>query len=227
MSVVNIAEALRLYVATDRGLAGTRNPVDIVRAAIRGGASAVQLRDKHADTRDTLTLGRELRALTLENRVLFLVNDRVDLAIALEADGVHLGPNDLPIAIARRMVGPNMIIGTSANTEEEARRAEEEGVDYLGVGPTYPTTTRDNPRPLLGPEGIARVRRACALPVVAIGGITAARAGELRQTGVNGVCVVSALFGAVDPEQAARDLSAAWNGDLVDAAALTAPTSRG
>jgi thiamine-phosphate diphosphorylase len=200
--------------------------VDIVQAAIRGGASAIQLRDKQTNTRDTLALGRELRALTLENHVLFIVNDRIDLAIALEADGVHLGQDDLPIAIARRMVGPNMIIGTSANTEEEARRAEGEGVDYLGVGPAYPTTTRDNPRPVLGPEGIARIRRACTLPMAAIGGITAERAGELRQTGVNGICVVAAIFGAMDPDRAARELSAAWNGDLAEAIGpVTAPTS--
>lgn len=228
LAVPNLHDALRLYVATDRALAGERDLPAIVAAALRGGATAVQLRDKHSPARHTLALGQALRAITRAAGALFIVNDRADLALALEADGVHLGQDDLPVAAARRILGPRAIIGVSTNTPEEARRAEEEGADYLGVGPAYPTSTRANPRTLLGPPGTARVRQATRLPMVAIGGIIAAHVADLRRTSVDGVCVIAAIIAASDPEQAARDLRTAWetSGRITEEQPTHIPLSR-
>jgi thiamine-phosphate pyrophosphorylase len=203
--------ALRLYIATDRTLAGGRDLCSIVAAALRGGASAVQLRDKGATTRETLDLGSGLRALTRAHGALFIVNDRADLAVALDADGVHLGQDDLPVAIARRILGPDAIIGASTNLPEEARRAEEEGATYVGVGPAYPTSTKANTKALLGPQRIALVRAATRLPVVAVGGITAAGVPALREAGADGICVIGAVIAAPDPEVATRELAAVWH----------------
>jgi thiamine-phosphate pyrophosphorylase len=206
----DLRAALRLYVATDRALSGSRDLCDVVAAALRGGATAVQLRDKDATTRAALALGIRLRALTREYGALLIVNDRADLALALDADGVHLGQDDLPMAAARRILGPDAIIGVSTNLPEEARRAEEEGASYVGVGPAYPTSTKANTRALLGPQRIALVRAATRLPLVAIGGITAAGTPALRESGADGICVIGAVIGATDPEAATRALARAW-----------------
>jgi thiamine-phosphate pyrophosphorylase len=207
----DLRTSLGLYVATDRTLAGGRDVRDIVAAALRGGASAIQLRDKEATMRETLALGSALRGLTREHGALFIVNDRADLALALDADGVHLGQNDLPVAVARRILGPDAIIGVSTNLPEEARRAEEEGASYVGAGPAYLTSTKANTRALLGPQRIAMVRAATSLPLVAIGGITAAGVPALREAGADGICVIGAVLAAADPESATRALAAAWH----------------
>ena len=211
LAPADLRAALRLYVATDRASAGGRDLGAVVDAALRGGASAVQLRDKHATARETLALGIMLRALTRVHGVLFIVNDRADLALALDADGVHLGQDDLPVAAARRILGPDAVIGVSTNLPEEARHAEEEGASYVGVGPAYPTLTKANTRALLGPQRIALVRAATRLPLVAIGGITAAGAPALRAAGVDGICVIGAVMSAPDPEAATRALALAWH----------------
>jgi thiamine-phosphate pyrophosphorylase len=203
--------ALRLYVATDRALAGDRDLVAIIAAALRGGATAVQLRDKQASARETLALGRALQPIIRTAGALFIVNDRPDLALALEADGVHLGQDDLPVAVARRILGADAIIGVSTNSPDEARRAEAEGAAYVGAGPAYPTTTRANPRALLGPARITLIRQATTLPLVAIGGITAPRAPALRAAGADGICAIGAVIGASDPECAVRELRATFN----------------
>lgn len=207
---IELRTALRLYIATDRALAGGRSLCDLVAAALRGGASAVQLRDKEATAREPLALGARLRVLTREYGALFIVNDRTDLALALDADGVHLGQDDLPVASARRILGPGAVIGISTNTPEEARRAQEDGASYVGVGPAYRTATKANTRTLLGPPHIALVRAATRLPVVAIGGITAAGVSALRLAGVDGICVIGAVMSAPDPEAATRALAVAW-----------------
>ncbi len=206
----DLRAALRLYVATDRDLAGGRDVGDLAGAALRGGATAVQLRDKTATTRETLALGQRLRLLTRQAGALLIVNDRVDLALALEADGVHLGQQDLPVCLARRITGPSMIIGVSTNLPAEARQAEAEGADYIGVGPAFNTTTRASPRPVLGAAGIAAVRAATRLPLVAIGGISLSGVAAVRAAGADGICVIGAVFGAGNPEAAARALLTEW-----------------
>lgn len=198
--------ALRLLVITDRRLAGTRTVPEVVSAALHAGARAVQLRNKGESARQLLDLGAELRALTRDVGALLFVNDRLDVALALAADGIHLGPNDLPVAAARAVAPPGFLIGRSADDPEVARRAVAEGADYIGCGTVYPTSTKPNAGDVIGVEGVERVARAVTAPVVAIGGITVEKAAELSRTGACGVAVVGAVMSAPDPARAVRGL---------------------
>ncbi|MCU0244568.1 MAG: thiamine phosphate synthase, partial [Acidobacteria bacterium] len=179
-------------------------------AAVRGGATVVQLRAKDLPARDFAALASETARRLAATGVPLLVNDRVDIALACGATGVHLGQDDLPVPDARRVLGPGAVIGVSVNTPDEARRAAAEGADYVGAGPAFATSTKDTPLAVLGPEGIARIKRAAVVPVVAIGGITAANAASLAAAGADGVAVVSAVLGSPDPEGAAADLARAF-----------------
>jgi thiamine-phosphate pyrophosphorylase len=195
-----------VYVISDRRAARERSILDIVRAAIRGGASVVQLREKSASTRDMVELGRALLEVTRPAGVPLIVNDRVDVALAIEADGVHVGHDDMPVALARRLLGPGRILGASPETLAEAREMEQDGADYLGVGDVYGTPSKADAGAPIGVAGLAEVMRAVTIPVVAIGGITAANAGPVVEAGAAGVAVISAVVGAADPEEAARRL---------------------
>lgn len=195
-----------LYVITDSKLSGGRSHLEVAQAAIRGGATVVQLRDKEATTRQLVETGRVLRDLTRERGVTFIVNDRVDVALAVEADGVHLGVDDMPVPIARRLMGPGAIIGFSPETVEQARQAEAEGADYLGVGAVFGTGTKPDAGPPIGVEGLRAMVRAVSIPVVAIGGITADNAAQCIRAGAAGVAVISAVVAAEDVEAAARRL---------------------
>jgi thiamine-phosphate pyrophosphorylase len=139
-----------------------------------------------------------------------IVNDRLDVALACGASGVHLGQGDLPVPAVRRILGPGGKIGVSVNTPGEARRAEREGADYVGAGPAFATATKETDLPVLGPEGIAGIRRAVGVPVVAIGGIGAANAAAMARAGADGIAVVSAILGAPDARQAAAELRKAF-----------------
>lgn len=202
----DLRQALRLTVVTDRRMAEPRTLVEVVAASIRGGATAVQLRNKGDSARELLAVGRDLRALTHECGVLFMVNDRLDVALSLDADGVHVGPEDLPVADVRRLVPDPFIIGRSADQVEVARRAAAEGADYIGCGTVYGTTTKQDAGAVLGLPGLRRVVAGVAIPVVAIGGITAERAPAVFATGVAGIAVVGAVMGAGDGEEAAHTL---------------------
>jgi len=195
-----------VYVLTDRRAAGARSLVDLVRAAVRGGATAVQLRDKGATTRDMIELGRALLAITRPAGVPLIVNDRADVALAIGADGVHVGQDDMPPPLARAILGPERILGVSAGTVDEARQAEREGADYLGVGDVYGTPSKADAGTPIGVAGLAEIARAVSIPVVAIGGITLDNAAATIQAGAAGVAVLSAVIGAPDPEVAARQL---------------------
>lgn len=197
---------LSLYVVTDRGLARGRPLEEVVRAAIAGGATAVQLREKAATTREFVELARVLRRLTREAGVTFIVNDRIDVALAVDADGVHVGQDDMPAALARRLIGPDRILGVTAGTEAEARQAEADGADYLGCTAVFPTATKPDHREPLGLEGLRRLAQAVRIPVVAIGGIHAGNAADVMAQGVAGIAVVSAVMAADDVEAAAREL---------------------
>lgn len=200
------AFALGLYVVTDAGLARGRSLVEVMAAAIRGGADAIQLRAKEETAREQLALGRELRALTRETGTLLIVNDRADLAVALEADGVHVGQDDLPPELARRIVGPGRIVGVSASSLDEALAGRDAGADYLGVGDIYGTTTKLDAGAPVGPALIAAITGRVDLPVVGIGGINAGNVAAVLAAGAAGVAVVSAVVAADDVEAAARDL---------------------
>jgi thiamine-phosphate pyrophosphorylase len=195
----------RLYVITDERLGRGRSHLQIAEAAIRGGADVVQLRDKTASSRLLYDIALQLRRLTRETEVPFVVNDRLDVALAADADGVHIGREDLPASVVRRILGPGKILGVSAETVEEAVTAEKEGADYLGVGPVFEArgSKADAGEPL-GLGLIARIRRECRLPIVAIGGIHAENARLVRDAGANAAAVISAVASADDIAQAAR-----------------------
>jgi thiamine-phosphate diphosphorylase len=203
-------ERLRLVVVTDTDLAAPRAVVDVVGEALRAGAPAIQLRNKGDSARDLFEVGRLLRERTLAAGALLFVNDRLDVALALRADGVHLGPDDIPVAAARRHAPAGFLIGYSADEPGAARRAIEEGADYLGCGTVYPTSTKQDAGETIGPTGLASVVRAVAAPVVGIGGITGDRAAEVAATGAAGIAVVGAVMRAPDVAETVRRLLAPW-----------------
>jgi thiamine-phosphate pyrophosphorylase len=197
---------LKLLVVTDAELAGERGVLAVVRAALKGGATAVQLRAKHAAAREAVELGHQLRAATREFGALLFVNDRVDVALVVEADGAHLGDDDLPLAAARRIVPDGFLLGRSVDTPREAIDAEREGADYLGAGPAFATRTKPGLPPPLGPAGIAAIARSVVVPVVGIGGIGEGGAGAIAGGGAAGVAVIRAIMAADDPAAATRRL---------------------
>ena len=195
-----------LYLVTDRDLALGRSVAEVAAAAVAGGATCVQVREKRAGTRAFLAEVRAaLRALA-GTGVPLIVNDRVDVALAAGADGVHVGQTDLPAADVRRLAGKGMIVGVSVESVDDALAAERDGADYVSVSPVYSTPTKTDTAPGLGPEGVAAVRAAVRCPVVAIGGLNRDTAGEIVRAGADGLAVVSALMSAPDPAAAAREL---------------------
>lgn len=197
---------LDLHLVTDRGLSRGRHLLEIVRAAVAGGVSVVQLREKDASTRDFVELGRILVAELKGGAVPLLINDRVDIALAIGADGVHLGQSDLPYAVARKLLGPAAIIGLSVESLADAEAAEHLDVAYLGLSPVFATTTKSDIKPPLGLPGIRAIRAISRHKLVAIGGIDAGNSGEILIAGADGVAVVSAICGADDPTRATREL---------------------
>jgi len=195
-----------VYVITDRKVAGNRSILDVVRAAIRGGATVVQLREKETTTRDMIEWGQALHEITAAAGIPLIVNDRVDVALAIDAEGVHVGQEDMPAAMARRLIGDDKLLGVSAETIEQAVQAERDGADYLGVGDIFGTPTKPDAGEPIGVEGLARIAAKVSIPIVGIGGITAENAGAVIQAGAQGVAVISAVVGAADPEAAARRL---------------------
>jgi thiamine-phosphate pyrophosphorylase len=201
-----------LYLVADAGFAAGRDLPALVDAAVDGGVTVVQLRAKDLPKPDVIALASEISRRLRPRGVPLLVNDHPDVAKACGAAGVHLGQDDMPVAFARRLLGPDAVIGVSVNTPEEARRAELEGADYAGAGPAYATSTKETALAVLGPAGIALIKRATVLPVVAIGGITPANAPELAHAGAAGIAVVSAILGAPDARRAAAELLRAFRG---------------
>ncbi|MFB6106222.1 MAG: thiamine phosphate synthase [Halobacteriaceae archaeon] len=201
----------RVYLVTQQSLSRGRSTPDVVRAAIEGGVDAVQLREKHLPARDRYEMGRTVRDLTATAGVPLVVNDRVDLAAALDADGVHLGDEDLPVPVARELLGDDAVVGRSVATVEGAREAAAAGADYLGVGDVFGTTSKDTDAAstAIGLDRLRAVADAVDVPVVAIGGVTAENAGDAVGAGATGVAVISAVTAADDPEAATRALVAA------------------
>lgn len=208
---------LSTYLVTDAALCGERGVASVVAAAVDGGVRTVQLRDKVDSTSNLLRLIEDL-ATAIDGRAALLVNDRLDLAIAARAsglpvDGVHLGQGDAAAAIARDRLGPDAVVGLTANTAahlEALRRMPRGTVDYLGVGVIRPTATKPDHPPALGIDGFARFAAEAELPCVAIGGITLADIAPLREAGAAGVALVSAICTADDPRAVARDLTNRW-----------------
>ena len=203
---MGLGEKLRLMVVTDPDCGPGRAVVDVVRAALRGGAPAIQLRMKDAPAREMTELARAFLAETRAAGALLFVNDRVDVALAAGAHGAHVGQDDLPVAAARGIAPPGFLLGVSAETAELARAAEADGADYVGVGPVYATGSKADAGDAVGVERIAEVAAAVRIPVVAIGGISIANAPPILRAGATGVAVISAVMRAEDPEAAARAL---------------------
>jgi thiamine-phosphate pyrophosphorylase len=192
-----------LYVILDRGAAGGRALPPLLDAVLAGGCRTVQLREKSMPLIDLYPAALALRRRCREAGCLFIVNDLVDLALALEADGVHVGQEDLPARDARRILRPGMILGVSTHDEEQARRARDDGADYVAVGSVFPTGSKAGFR-LVGPELVRRVRPEIPVPLVAIGGITLDNVTEVIQAGADAVAVISAVCAAPDPAAATR-----------------------
>ena len=195
-----------LYLVTDRTLSRGRTSEEIVGAAVRGGVTCVQLREKHCSTRDFIREARSLQPLLQHHKIPLIINDRLDVALAIGADGVHLGQSDMHIGDARRLVGEKMIIGISAENLNDAIVAEQEGADYIGISPVFATDTKVDTAAPLGLEGISWIRRAVNLPLVGIGGINAGNVREIICAGADGVAVVSAIVSADCPQTAASEL---------------------
>lgn len=196
---------LRLYAVTDRSYIKNISLEEAVEKAIKGGATMVQLREKHIDSRRFYELALKIKEITGRYNVPFIVNDRVDIALAVDADGVHVGQEDIPADVVRRIMGPEKILGVSAKTIEEAIKAQRDGADYIGAGAVYPTPTKPE-SDAIGIEGVKRIKDAVDIPVVAIGGITQENVYELiSNTGIDGVAVVSAIL-AGEIEENARIL---------------------
>lgn len=214
-ATAHLASALRLMIITDRKLAGTRAWLAIVDQSLAAGATAVQLRDKHASSGELLEMANALRPVVERHGVLFLVNDRFDVALASGAHGVHLGDDDLPVAEVRRVVPRDFVIGRSADTEEAAGAAESAGADYLGVGSVFGTRTKAEViGEVIGTRQLACVASAVSIPVVGIGGVDAANAAQVTRAGAAGVAVVSAVMTAPDPADVVRALLRAMAEDV-------------
>ena len=196
---------LTLYLVTDRRWLGRRSLEEDVEEALLGGATLVQIREKEISSRAYLDLARKVKAVTDRYGVPLIVNDRIDIAMAVDAGGVHVGPDDLPVSFARRLLGPDKIVGASASSLEEALTFQAQGADYLGVGAVFPTATKQVTEKV-DLETLARIKAAVRIPVAAIGGIDAGNAPEVMKTGVDGVAVVSAILNRSDIREATRGL---------------------
>jgi thiamine-phosphate pyrophosphorylase len=202
-----------LYLITDEQLSRGRSHLEVAESAIRGGADVIQLRDKTASGGVLYQVALALRKLTREAKVPLIVNDRLDIALAVDADGVHVGQSDLPASVVRKILGPGRILGVTAETGEEALLAEKDGADYLGVGPVFEARgTKSDAGEPQGLEQIARIRAVSRLPIVAIGGIKVENARRVRDAGATAVAVISAIVAADDIAQAARQLKSVLGG---------------
>lgn len=196
-----------LIVLTDQNLAAPRSIADVVEECLEAGAPAIQLRQKQASAAELFRQARELRDLTTRHDALFFVNDRLDVALAVGADGVHLGPDDLPVGAARKAVDPDFLIGFSADDPDVAREAEAEGADYIGCGVVYGTENKKSVAgERLGVERVGEVAAAVGIPVIGIGGITPENAGLVRMSGARGVAVLGAVMGARSPGEVVKAL---------------------
>jgi thiamine-phosphate pyrophosphorylase len=199
------------YLVTQENRSAGRSTLEVIEAAIAGGIDVVQLREKSATARERYDLGLDVREQTAETEIPLIVNDRVDLALAIDAEGVHLGEDDLPVSVARKQLGDEGVIGRSVSTVAAAREAEAAGADYLGVGAVFATRSKEvaDDQAEIGVERVRAVAESVSIPVVAIGGIEPANAAEAVAAGANGVAVISAITAAEDPAAATRELDGA------------------
>jgi thiamine-phosphate pyrophosphorylase len=204
----------RLHVITDTELQTRFSHVVLAKMAIAGGADTIQFRQKSGSTREMIEMARQIKQLCIDHGVTFIVNDRLDVAIASDSDGVHLGRDDFPIPLARDLLGDQKIIGGSAVTLEEAQKCLVDGADYVGFGPVYPTTSKADAGPVTGIDLMIKVIETVPLPLIAIGGVTKDNTLEVMEAGVHGIAVISAVCCQESPEQATRELFQALKGGM-------------
>ncbi len=194
-----------LYLVTSQTLSAGRSTLEIIRMVLDAGVKLIQLREKEMSIRELTQLAESARELTAEHAALLLINDRIDVALAVEADGVHLGQDDLPLARARR-IAPELIIGASTHSIAEARRAQADGASYINIGPLFPTNTKEVATPPLGFEGLRSIAEVTQVPFTVMGGIKPEHIPELTANGARTIAVVTAVTAAPDPTAAAVDL---------------------
>jgi thiamine-phosphate pyrophosphorylase len=196
----------RLFLVTDRHQTNGRPLVPLLQRVLTAGVPAIQLRERDLSAKELVTLAREVQAVMASRRSQLLINDRIDVALALEGVGVHLRSNSLPVSVARQLLGAERLLGISVHAVEEAVQVESQGVDYIVLGPIYETPTKQMFGPPLGIQTLEKACRLVRIPIIGIGGVTAARVREMRCAGAFGVAVITAVLGAVDVESAAREL---------------------
>ncbi|HHW67112.1 MAG TPA: thiamine phosphate synthase [Epulopiscium sp.] len=192
----------KLYLVTDRDILAGRNLESAVEEAIQGGVTLVQLREKDITSLEFYNMALRIKRITSQYNIPLIINDRLDIALAVDAEGVHLGQRDIPCVIARKIIGENKIVGVSASTFEEAKKAEKDGADYIGVGAVFPTSTKQDARDV-SVDLLKEIKQSVAIPVVAIGGINEDNVSLLKDTNIDGIAVVSAILGKKDIKSAA------------------------
>ncbi len=195
---------LSLYLVTDKS-DNTEKFLNTIEEAIKGGVTIVQIREKTADTLDFYKLALKVKEITTQYNVPLIINDRIDIALAVDADGIHVGQTDMPCDVTRRLVGPDKIVGVSASTIKEAKKAEKDGADYIGTGAIFPTVTKDDAKKVTKKE-LKEIVDSINIPVVAIGGITIENAPELIDTGIRGLSVVSEIMSSDNPKLSSQKL---------------------
>lgn len=210
MSITKNQIDYKLYLVTDRNVLGERDLIQSVEEAIKGGTTIVQLREKNCSSLDFYELAVKVKEVTSKYNIPLVINDRLDIALAIEADGLHIGQEDLPISIARQLVGEKMFIGVSASTKEEAILAEKQGADYVGVGSMYPTSTKLDAK-YISLNDLRSIREAVSIPIVGIGGINEENVKELMEVNIDGVAIVSAILGKEDIKLATENIANIMN----------------
>jgi thiamine-phosphate pyrophosphorylase len=200
-----------LYLVTDRGMLSGTNLYHAVMEAIRGGVTLIQLREKDVSSSEFYGIAAEMKKLAGSYQVPLIINDRLDIALAVDADGLHIGQEDLPLDIARRILGPGKILGYSVSNQAEAVYGEKNGADYLGAGPVYHTGSKETAIEPIGAGGIKRIKESVSIPVVGIGGIGMSNIVEVKESGIDGISVISAILASNDISAAARELKKAWS----------------
>ncbi len=200
---------LSLYLVTDNS-DDVEKFLNTIEEAIKGGVSVVQIREKTADTLEFYNLALQVKEITTKYNVPLIINDRVDVALAIDADGVHVGQSDMPCDITRKLIGEDKILGVSAATIEEAKKAERDGADYIGTGAVFPTKTKDD-APSITKEDLKEITESINIPTVAIGGITLENASQLKDTGIAGLSVVSAIMSSDNPKKSSEELLNIFN----------------
>ena len=195
-----------LYLVTDRSFLRGRKLSEVVEEAILGGVTIVQVREKDLSTKQFYKIALEVKEVTDKYKIPLIINDRIDIALAVDADGVHLGQDDMPLKIARKIIGKNKIIGISAGNVAEAKEAEKDGADYIGIGAVFFTGTKKDIDKPIGLEGLKTIVHSVNIPSVAIGGVNKNNSEDVIKTGANGISVISAILNNDDVKKAAKEL---------------------